>query len=99
MLSQRARYPPLQIPQTTNVNAVPYRALPTVPQTSAGDRVYVHRQGKALGGSSAINGAVYLRPDVREFEAYEALGAKGWCVAWLLVSMNQLTFMMRASAA
>ncbi|KAK7043030.1 hypothetical protein VNI00_008768 [Paramarasmius palmivorus] len=53
-------------------------ALPTVPQTSAGDRVYVHRQGKALGGSSAINGAVYLRPDVREFEAYEALGAKGW---------------------
>ncbi|KAK7053177.1 hypothetical protein VNI00_003796 [Paramarasmius palmivorus] len=53
-------------------------ALPTVPQASAGDRVYVQRQGKALGGSSAINGALYLRPDAREFEAFEALGAKGW---------------------
>ncbi|ESK81219.1 glucose oxidase [Moniliophthora roreri MCA 2997] len=55
-----------------------FRALPTVPQSAAGDRVYMHRQGKALGGSSAINGAVYLRPDVREFQVYEALGAKGW---------------------
>ncbi|KAL0572748.1 hypothetical protein V5O48_009212 [Marasmius crinis-equi] len=52
--------------------------LPTVPQTSAGGRVYSHAQGKVLGGSSAINGAVYLRPDAREFAAIEALGAKGW---------------------
>ncbi|KAK7451133.1 hypothetical protein VKT23_012810 [Stygiomarasmius scandens] len=53
-------------------------ALPTLPQTSADGRVYTHRQGKVLGGSSAINGAVYLRPDVREFAAFETLGAKGW---------------------
>ncbi|KAK1226906.1 hypothetical protein PQX77_010122 [Marasmius sp. AFHP31] len=52
--------------------------LPTIPQTSAGGRVYTHTQGKTLGGSSAINGAVYFRPDVREFDAIEALGAKGW---------------------
>ncbi|KAJ8073804.1 hypothetical protein PM082_012082 [Marasmius tenuissimus] len=52
--------------------------LPTVPQTSAGGRIYTHTQGKTLGGSSAINGAVYFRPDVREFDAIEALGAKGW---------------------
>ncbi|KAK7043026.1 hypothetical protein VNI00_008764 [Paramarasmius palmivorus] len=52
--------------------------LPTLPQSSAGGRVYTHTQGKVLGGSSAINGAVYLRPDTREFAAYEALGAKGW---------------------
>ena len=38
----------------------------------------MERQGKALGGGSAINGALYLRPDTREFEAFEALGAKGW---------------------
>ncbi|EEB92110.1 hypothetical protein MPER_09430 [Moniliophthora perniciosa FA553] len=48
-------------------------ALPTVPQSAAGDRIYVHRQGKALGGSSVINGAAYLRPDVRQFEIYEPL--------------------------
>ncbi|KAJ7499428.1 GMC oxidoreductase-domain-containing protein [Mycena latifolia] len=53
-------------------------ALDTLPQKSAGGRVYTHRQGKVLGGSSAINGAVYLRPDVREYTAMEALGAKGW---------------------
>ncbi|KAK1219255.1 hypothetical protein PQX77_018021 [Marasmius sp. AFHP31] len=52
--------------------------LPTVPQTSAGDRVINHAQGKVLGGSSAINGAVYLRPDEREFTAFQAVGAKGW---------------------
>ncbi|KAF5367944.1 hypothetical protein D9758_004361 [Tetrapyrgos nigripes] len=52
--------------------------LPTLPQTAANGRVYTQAQGKVLGGSSAINGAVYLRPDVREFEAYERLGAKGW---------------------
>ncbi|KAK7053178.1 hypothetical protein VNI00_003797 [Paramarasmius palmivorus] len=59
-------------------------ALPTVPQAFAGDRVYVERQGKALGGGSAINGALYLRPDTREFEAFEALGAKGWSWASFL---------------
>ncbi|KAL0068287.1 hypothetical protein AAF712_004674 [Marasmius tenuissimus] len=52
--------------------------LPTVPQTSAADRVITQAQGKALGGSSAINGAVYLRPDKREFAALQAVGAKGW---------------------
>ncbi|THV07109.1 alcohol oxidase [Dendrothele bispora CBS 962.96] len=53
-------------------------ALPTLPQNSANGRVYTQRQGKVLGGSSAINGAVYVRPDIREFAAIEALGAKGW---------------------
>ncbi|KAK7471185.1 hypothetical protein VKT23_002595 [Stygiomarasmius scandens] len=53
-------------------------ALPTLPQTFANDRVYTQRQGKVLGGSSAINGAIYVRPDVREFSALETLGAKGW---------------------
>ncbi|KAK1226904.1 hypothetical protein PQX77_010120 [Marasmius sp. AFHP31] len=62
------------LPAGTQVDWV----LPTVPQTSAGGRVYTQVQGKALGGSSAINGAVYLRPDAREFDAIEALGAKGW---------------------
>ncbi|KAJ8073806.1 hypothetical protein PM082_012084 [Marasmius tenuissimus] len=62
------------LPAGTQVDWV----LPTVPQISAGGRVYTQVQGKALGGSSAINGAVYLRPDAREFDAIEGLGAKGW---------------------
>ncbi|KAF8600635.1 alcohol oxidase [Ceratobasidium sp. AG-I] len=52
--------------------------LPTVPQTAANNRVYTHVQGKVLGGSSAINGAVYIRPAKEEFAAFEKLGATGW---------------------
>jgi choline dehydrogenase-like flavoprotein len=49
-----------------------------VPQTAANNRVYTHIQGKVLGGSSAINGAVYIRPAKAEFAALEKLGATGW---------------------
>ncbi|CAE6442921.1 unnamed protein product [Rhizoctonia solani] len=52
--------------------------LPTVPQTAANGRVYTHAQGKVLGGSSAINGAVYIRPAKEEYAAFEKLGATGW---------------------
>ncbi|EEB89070.1 hypothetical protein MPER_12881, partial [Moniliophthora perniciosa FA553] len=62
------------LPYNTQVDWV----LPTLPQSSAGGRVYNQVQEKVLGGSSAINGVVYLRPDTREFTSYESLGAKGW---------------------
>ncbi|KAG8748595.1 hypothetical protein FRC11_011975, partial [Ceratobasidium sp. 423] len=52
--------------------------LPTVPQTAANGRVYTHAQGKVLGGSSAINGAVYIRPAEEEYATFEKLGATGW---------------------
>ncbi|CAE6459619.1 unnamed protein product [Rhizoctonia solani] len=57
--------------------------LPTVPQTAANGRVYTHAQGKVLGGSSAINGAVYIRPAKEEYAAFEKLGATGWSFATL----------------
>jgi choline dehydrogenase len=34
--------------------------------------------GKVVGGSSAINGNVYIRGARADFEAWEALGARGW---------------------
>ncbi|KAG9122864.1 hypothetical protein FRC07_000574 [Ceratobasidium sp. 392] len=62
------------LPYGTEVDWV----LPTVPQAAANNRVYTHVQGKVLGGSSAINGAVYIRPSKAEFAAFEKLGASGW---------------------
>ncbi len=35
-------------------------------------------RGKSLGGSSAINGMVYVRGHAYDFDQWEASGAKGW---------------------
>lgn len=50
----------------------------TVPEPGLdGRRVHCPR-GKVLGGSSSINGLVYMRGHARDFDEWEDLGAKGW---------------------
>ncbi|KAI0319604.1 hypothetical protein OF83DRAFT_769458 [Amylostereum chailletii] len=62
------------LPYGTEVDWAPL----TVPQRSANGRRYQQIQGRVLGGSSAINGAAWIRPDAREYPHWEALGATGW---------------------
>ena len=48
-----------------------------------GRRMAVPR-GRVLGGSSSINGMVWVRGHARDFDAWAAMGASGWSYADLL---------------
>ncbi|KAK4498807.1 hypothetical protein PRZ48_009317 [Zasmidium cellare] len=53
-------------------------AYPSVPQEYSNGRVLTYNAGKALGGSSTINGATYVRASRAQIDAWEELGDKGW---------------------
>ncbi|WP_020680900.1 choline dehydrogenase [Marinobacterium rhizophilum] len=50
----------------------------TVPEPHLNDRRVHCPRGKVLGGSSSINGLVYIRGHACDFDEWESLGAKGW---------------------
>ena len=52
--------------------------FPVVPQASTAGRPMVWPRGKVLGGSSAINGLLYIRGQRQDFDDWAAMGATGW---------------------
>ena len=50
----------------------------TEPEPGLGGRRLACPRGKVLGGSSSINGMVYVRGHPRDFDAWEEAGARGW---------------------
>lgn len=56
----------------------------TVPQTGLGGRTVSVPRGKVLGGSSAINGMIYIRGHKADYDAWAAAGCKGWDYASIL---------------
>ena len=50
----------------------------TEPEPGLGGRRLHTPRGKVLGGSSSINGMVWVRGNPLDFEDWEALGATGW---------------------
>jgi choline dehydrogenase len=48
------------------------------PEPHLGGRRINCPRGKVLGGSSSINGLVYIRGNAQDFENWEAQGATGW---------------------
>ncbi len=56
----------------------------TEPEPHLGGRIMHTPRGKVLGGSSSINGLVYVRGNPQDFERWEEEGAAGWSYADVL---------------
>lgn len=65
----------LSIPMNTQKYAWQYH---TQPEPFLDNRVMHCPRGKVLGGSSSINGMVYVRGHAEDFNEWESNGAKGW---------------------
>ncbi len=48
------------------------------PEPHLGGRRLATPRGKVIGGSSSINGMVYVRGHARDFDTWEEMGATGW---------------------
>ena len=56
----------------------------TEPQKHLNDRTQLWVRGRVLGGSSSINGNVYVRGDPAEFDSWRSHGCPGWGYSDLL---------------
>ena len=50
----------------------------TQPEPSTGDRRIVVPRGKGLGGSTLINGMIYVRGQPQDYDKWAQSGARGW---------------------
>ena len=58
--------------------------LHSEPEPHLGGRSLATPRGKVIGGSSSINGMVYVRGHARDFDTWAELGADGWAYADVL---------------
>ncbi len=58
--------------------------LSSEPEAHLGGRRLVTPRGKVIGGSSSINGMVYVRGHARDFDTWAGMGADGWAYADVL---------------
>jgi choline dehydrogenase len=54
------------------------RLFDTEPSEGTGGRNIVWPRGRVIGGSSSINGLIFIRGQHEDFDGWERLGAEGW---------------------
>ena len=59
-------------------------AYPGEAEPGLGGRSLVHDRGRVLGGSSSINGMVWIRGHARDYDGWRQRGCEGWCFAEVL---------------
>lgn len=62
----------------------------TEPEPFLNDRRLYQPRGKVLGGSSSINGMLYLRGNPMDYEAWSQQGARGWSYSEVLPYFKKL---------
>ena len=62
----------------------------TEPEPFLNNRVLVQPRGRVLGGSSSINGQLYLRGHPMDYEGWAEAGAQGWSYADVLPYFKRL---------
>lgn len=62
----------------------------TEPEPFLNNRVLVQPRGKVLGGSSSINGQLYLRGHPMDYEGWAETGAQGWSYSDVLPYFKRL---------
>jgi choline dehydrogenase len=60
------------------------RLFKTEPSETTGGRSIVWPRGRVIGGSSSINGLIFIRGQHEDFDDWSRLGAKGWSYRELL---------------
>ena len=69
----------------TNLNDTKHNwAFQGEPEPEFGGRQLKHDRGKTLGGSSSINGMVYIRGHAKDYEGWRKSGCEGWGFADVL---------------
>lgn len=56
----------------------------TEPEANMNNRVMACPRGKVIGGSSSINGMIYVRGHAQDFDTWAEMGADGWSYADVL---------------
>jgi choline dehydrogenase len=77
----------IQMPSALSIpmNMAKYNwAYETEPEPHLGGRRMHTPRGKVLGGSSSINGLVYIRGHAMDYERWQSQGAQGWAYADVL---------------
>ncbi len=66
------------------------RLFPTEPSEGTAGRAIVWPRGRILGGSSSINGLIFIRGQHQDFDDWARMGAKGWSYREVLPHFRKL---------